>query len=260
MNISFLTVSKFGERIRKEKPAPVRNSENEIAQNLYRSIQTGDVEKFQEIWLTNCDKFDVNVPIRNFNWTPLMYACDEGHVDLVKYLLFQLNADPNANSNDWSALILACRCSTYRHPDEESNALQICQWLLQFNAMINQANLRRETPLMYAAASGFVSVIEWLLQNNSALEAKNVMDETALFYAIRNNQFDATKKLIEAGANIETIDRNGETPKLIAENENFDTILELFPPDPVYEFVPSDFKFFNTYMDLIPTAFPGRNV
>lgn len=258
-------VLKNGERIRFEQPAPIVNSENEIAQKLYRFTQTGDVANFRELWESNRDKLDVNAPIRNHSWTPLMYACDEGHVDLVKYLLFQLNADPNAHSSDWSALILACRCSSTNlfHDlraieSDESNALQICQWLLQFNAMINQANLQRETPLMHAAASGFQSVIVWLLQNNSALEAKNNDDETALFYAVRHNQFNATKTLIEAGAIVEMQNCYAETPKSIAQNENFDHILELFPPDPIYNFIPSHLTYYDTYMDLIPTAFPER--
>lgn len=209
--------------------------------------------------------FDVNEPVRNCDWTPLMMACQVRHVDLVKYLLFELNADPNANSNDMTALILVCcgKMNLYaddaeNNSEEESKVLQICEWLIQRQAMINKINLRRETPLMYASLQGFVSVIQLLLNNRAILEACDNDGKTALFYAVNNNRFEATKLLIEAGALIDTEDAFQNTPKRLAMEKGFDDIVALFPPDPIIECVPSSFHSYQTFQDLIPTAFPDK--
>lgn len=194
-----------------------------------------------------------------------MYAAQERHVDLVKYLLFELNADSNANSNDMTALILVCcgKMNLYgdvgdNATEEETKVLQICEWLIQRQAMINKINLRRETPLMHAASHGFTSVIQLLLNNRAILEACDNEGRTALFYAVNNNQYEATKLLIEAGALIEAEDIFHKTPKQLAVENGFDAIATLFPPDPVIECVPISFRSYQTYRDLIPSAFSHK--
>lgn len=258
-------LSKYGERIRRRSPVRTVSKEDELARNVYKCVFEGDINKFKEIWEENRDIFDVNKPLKSFDWTPLMFACQGRHVELVQYLLFELNADPNANSNDWTALMLACSGSfdIYSNTNEvstedETRSLQISQWLLDRKAMVDKSNLRRETPLMHAAGKGYVSVIKLLLEQKATLEACDTDGKTALFYAVIENQFDATKALIEAGALIDTENRFRETPKLVAQEKGFDDLLVLFPPDPVFECIPSQFSTYNTHLDLIPTAFPHK--
>lgn len=141
---------------------------------------------------------------------------------------------------------------------DEANALQICRWLLERRAMVDKANLRRETALMHAAGSGYVSVIELLLNNKATLEACDTEGKTALFYAVSQNRFDAAKLLIEAGALIDAEDRFRETPKLIAQDKGYENILTLFPVEPVLDCIPSEYCTYNSHMDLIPTVFPQQ--
>lgn len=226
----------------------------------------GNVDEFRTLWEANRSHFDINEQIKNILWTPLMIASHRRHVELVKYLLFDLKVDPDKNSIDMTALILCCSGSMNIYEDsydvspiEEAKTRQICQWLLECKAMVNKANLRRETPLMYAASSGFVSVIKLLLKNKATLEACDVDEKTALFYAVNENRFEATKALIEAGAIVDVEDRYQKTPKQMAEEKGFNELLKLFPPDPVVPFVPNDVTAYNIFMDHIPTAFPEKN-
>lgn len=110
----------------------------------------------------------------------------------------------------------------------------------------------------YAAGNGFVSVINYLLDRKATLEACDREDRTALFYAVRENRYDAVKVFIEAGALVEAEDREGRTPKQFAQDLGFDQLLELFPPDPIFEYVPHQFTSYDTPYDLIPTAFPDK--
>lgn len=261
----FLVALKFGEKIRRYRQPPTVSREDELAQSLRKCLDSGDMVGFKEIWNANDRNLDINAQLRSCQWTPLMIACQGHHMELVDYILSELNADPNASPDDYTPLILACidPCSIFalhngNPPDDELNALRICQWLLCRGAMVNKATNLSETPLMFAAQSGYVSVIELLLQKNAAKEAKNNEDETAIFYAVKNNRYDATKALIEAGAIVETVNRFGDTPKSIAQDNGFDSLLDFFPPDPIVEFVPSNFSNYNTYIDLIPTAFPDQ--
>lgn len=259
-------ILKFGERIRRRSPVRTVNKEDELARSLYKCVFDGDFDGFRNIWEVNRETLDVNQPLKSFEYTPLMFACQGRHIDLIQYLLFELNADPNANSNNWTALLLACYGSMDIHSNsnevsavDEEKTLQICHWLLDRKAMVDKSNLQRETALMLAAGNGFVSVINLLLEQKATLEACDNDGETALFYAVKGNRFDATKALIEAGALIDTENRFQETPKVVAQEKGFDDLLPLFPPDPVFECIPSQYSTYNTHMDLIPTAFPQKD-
>lgn len=240
------------------------NEEDEIGRHLYRCVFENDYDEFLRYW-SRVKHQDIDRPLRTFEWTALLFACQNRHVEFARRLLTEMHANPNANSNDMTALILACSgpfdiygtAHDVSSKDEEKT-LQLCEMLLDRGAMVDKANLRRETALMYAAGNGFVSVIKYLLGSSATLEACDREDCTALFYAIRENRFDAVRVLLEAGALIEAQDREGRTPKQFAQELGFDDLLELFPPDPIFESVPNEFLSYDTPHDFIPTAFPDK--
>lgn len=104
----------------------------------------------------------------------------------------------------------------------------------------------------------YVSVIQLLLNNKATLEASDNDEKTALFYAVNGNHFEATKTLIEAGAMVDVEDRFHNKPKSLALENGFDNIVDLFPPDAEIKYVNSSFNTYQTYKDLIPTAFPEK--
>lgn len=231
---------------------------------MFEAVNAGDIDKFGELWEADRSNRDINKPLLH-GFTPLMVACQERHVDFIKYLLFGMNADSNANSNDMNALILACsgKIDLYGDPDvisfeEEAKVLQICQLLLDKQVMVDKTNLRRETALMHAASNGYVSVIELLLASKATLEACDADEKTPLFYAVNGNRLEATKALLDAGAMVDVEDRFHNTPKRLAQENGYNDIVELFPPDPVVKFVQSNFNAYLTYKDFIPTVFPEK--
>lgn len=256
-----------GELINKnqKKPLPKVDIEEETGRHLHHCVTTNDLDGFCEIW--EKVHLDIDKSLKTFTWTALMFACQNRHVEFVRYLLFDLKANPNANSSDMTSLILACSgaIDVFGATDDENSTeiegkvLEICEMLIDHGrAMVDKANFNRETALMYAAGNGFVSVIKSLLDRKATLEACDRDDRTALFYAVKENRFDAVKVLIEAGALIEAEDRFGTTPKQLAQQFGYDNLIELFPPDPIVEFVPNEFTSYDTPYDLIPTAFPEK--
>lgn len=240
------------------------NLENQTGMRLYRCVLDNDYDGFLETW-QDVKHQDIDRSICGFDWTPLMFACQNRHVEFARRLLTEMRANPNANSNDMTALILACSGpfdmyeTNHRiSAEDERNTLELCKLLLDHGAMIDKANLRRETALMHAAGNNFVSVIRYLLDCRATLEACDRDDRTALFYATLEDRFDAVQLLIEAGALVEAQDREGRTPKQHAQDKGFDDLLPLFPPDPIVESVPNHFKSYDTAFDYIPTAFPDK--
>lgn len=144
-----------------------------LPEKLSDAIREGNIEDFQTIWNENRDKLQINEPISGNTCTPLMLACQLRQVEMVRYFLFELNADPNANLNDDTALILVCCGTTNFYTDytdvsveEEANVMQICKWLIERNVMIQKVNLKRQTALMCAAKNVsffvvFLSLTKW---------------------------------------------------------------------------------------------------
>ncbi|XP_031636150.1 uncharacterized protein LOC116349821 [Contarinia nasturtii] len=256
----------YGNRIRKNNVTVYVDPKKDLANDLSTAIRYGRLNEFRSIWMEHRNRLDINQPLLDgSNYTPLMLACQERQLEIIKYFLFELKAETNANSNDMTALILACSGSPNLYadnsdvfPEEEENVRKICEWLIEHNAMVDKANLRRETPLMHAAQNGYTSVIELLLNNRATLEACDNEEKTSLFYAVNNDRYEATKTLIEAGALTDMRDIFGNTPKALAEARNIPRIIALFPPDPIVDYVPNTVYSYNTYMDHIPDAFPEK--
>lgn len=245
------------------KPVAAADRFAELGEQMVAIIKHGTLVEFKEIWL-KCGLTDVNKPIPRQAWSALMYASHERNVELVKYLLTDLRADPNGYTND-TPLILVCQggnsyvIDAEHSMQTEEKVLAIIHELIDHNAIINVSNGQGETAFMFAAQNGFAKVIELLLNNNVSIEACDNGKRTAIFYAIEANRPDIVKQLIDAGALIDVMDRYQDTPKLIAQSYGYDDIEQLLGTDDVTLHVPGDYWSYSTYEDLIPTAFPERN-
>lgn len=192
-----------------------------------------------------------------------MYACHEQDVELTKYLLLELKADVNRSVDGFTPLAIACS-TTYSDHDfvagAEPKVLQIVKLLLEKKALINVCTARRETPLMFAAKNGFTSVVKLLIEHDASLEAIDNFDKSALFYAIDGNHLDVTKLLIEAGAQTDTENRHSQTPRMYAQYKGYTDIENLFPEPVIEPYVPIACTGYNSYMDLVPSAFPNNDM
>lgn len=222
-------------------------------------IRRGNIDEFESIRMKSKIS-DINKPIPKQLWNPLMYACHERNVPLVQYFLSELNADPNQYSTD-SPLILACQGTMIYDQvateiaRAEENVLAIVHALIDHGAIINISNGYGETALMFAAQNGYTNVVQFLLNNNVSIEACDNKKRTAIYYAVEWNKCEVVKQLIEAGAMVDLQDRFNDTPKTVAQSYGYADIEDLFKTDDDKLTVPVEYRSYNSYEDLIPTAF-----
>jgi hypothetical protein len=133
-------------------------------------------------------------------------AAQNGDLNEVKRL-FALNPDI-INEKDRekdTAIMKACR---------DCNAVKVVAFLLENGANINDKEYRDlidQTPLIIAAQNGCTDIVRILLDAGANIEHKNDQGENALISAAQEGHIDTVKLLLEAGADINQSNSDGET-------------------------------------------------
>ncbi|MBX9890580.1 MAG: ankyrin repeat domain-containing protein, partial [Amoebophilaceae bacterium] len=136
------------------------------------------------------------------NWgkTALYFAVENGHLDMVKYLLEQpsIEIDGSENKVGTTPLMIAVE---FKHTN-------IVQLLLDKGASLGLLDKRGNTVLMRAAVHGKVEVVVLLLQKMKALnqlsrliDKQNLEGYTALVFAVTMGGADKITCLLDYGAN-----------------------------------------------------------
>jgi ankyrin repeat protein len=125
-------------------------------------------------------------------WTPLIYACVNGSMEMVR-LLVRNGADINHIPEDgWTAL----------HTVVQNGLVEQTKFLLQEGAHVNlPTGDDHETPLHIAARTDHVEIVRELLNMHANTEwtTKNG-NETALHIASRLGHVDIVRELLKEGA------------------------------------------------------------
>jgi ankyrin repeat protein/serine/threonine protein kinase len=151
-----------------------------------------------------------------YDWTPLHYATQIGHVEIVK-LLLERGANPNAKNNDGS---------TPLHIAAQKGHVEIVKLLLERGANPNAENNDGNTTLHYAAQKGHVEIVKLLLERGANPNAKNDDGSTPLHIAAFNRHVDVVKILLEHGADPWITDNKGRIPLEYAKDSAIRSLLE----------------------------------
>ena len=134
---------------------------------LMSAAASGDIQQVKEI----CADSAADVEYTNEDgFTALIWACLNGHIDVVRYLVDEKNAAVNMPPNRHTPLRGA---GNYGH-------LEVVQFLLNRGADPNVPSMGGRTPIMGAAMNGYMDVLEALLEHGADKSAKNDGGETAL--------------------------------------------------------------------------------
>jgi ankyrin repeat protein len=155
---------------------------------------------------------------------PLAIASANGHAGILT-LLLDAGADPNAGlSPDETPLMTAARAG-------KVDALKV---LIAHGARINDRDSKGQTPLMWAAARNNAGAVRLLIETGAdlALRTNNPAKGraaqmtvfssppptgfTALLFAVRAGSLDATKALLETGANVNDTLSDGQSALVVA--------------------------------------------
>ncbi|CAH1397491.1 unnamed protein product [Nezara viridula] len=146
-------------------------------------------------------------PLRH---SPLHYACENDHVEVVKLILNSTSIKSPADINGTTPLHIACR----------KGLLPIAKLLLSDPpAAVNQADNSGYTALHLAAMNGSLEIAELLLTLNADKEAKTLDFKTPLHIAAREGHEDIVRILLREGAEKDAADINGMTPLHFAARE-----------------------------------------
>ena len=94
------------------------------------------------------------------------------------------------------------------------NGSNVVAFLLENGANINDKEVRDtidQTPLIVAADGGCKDIVEMLLEAGANIEHRNDQGETALIAAAQNGHKEIVQMLLDAGANVNQENADGET-------------------------------------------------
>lgn len=140
-------------------------------------------------------------------WTPLMHACFNNNVKLVKLLLEKeanINVQSNKGSNSigpfiqaktyggWTPLICACY----------NNNPELINLLIKSGADINAQDGEGRTPLMYASSLGRAEIADILIKAGAKVNAKDKLDRTSLSFASMKGDINLISLLLNNRAEV----------------------------------------------------------
>lgn len=131
-------------------------------------------------------KADVNAATDSRR-TPLHYAAQKGHINIMKVLIRQ-GADVNATETKLR--------ETPLHRAAASGSAQCVELLLEQKADLHALNQNRRTPLHKACIAGNVNTLSCLIMHGSALGLKDKNGKTALESTVNSITRNAFEKVV----------------------------------------------------------------
>ncbi|XP_056007550.1 uncharacterized protein LOC125665455 [Ostrea edulis] len=163
-------------------------------------------------------KAGADVNLRDFRGnTPLKAASEEGHVSIVKELV-KKGADVNMqNESGDTPLVIACR----------KGHVSIVKELVKTRAGVNLQDYRGNTPLINAYKKGHVRIVEELVKAGADVNVKDEMENTPLITACVYGHANIVEELVRAGAGVNVQDYRGDAPLKIAYKKGHVRIVEV---------------------------------
>ena len=181
--------------------------------------------------------------------TPLIVAAKKGHIKFVKTFAEKGASIDSADKNGDTALILAKRENRHdivlylllknaliekRSEQDEIIAYaalnsyhDIAQNMIQRQISVNRRFSDGLFPLWYAVRNGDVKMIEMFLNAGADIEAKNKEGETVLLYACAKREEHVVLALLNKGANFTITDKQKSTPLMIVAGRGFEKAVQL---------------------------------
>jgi ankyrin repeat protein len=138
--------------------------------------------------------------------TPLMFAAQNGYLDICKLLVENGAVLDNKSFNGRTAFLYSVK----------SGYSEVAKYFIEKGSDINSKDIFGRNALIYAAFAGDSDICYLLISSKADISVKDDDGVDALLGATRNGRIKAVRLLLNAGANINTTDWQGLTPLMIA--------------------------------------------
>ena len=153
------------------------------------------------------DKIDIENIICHTNTTSLMLASAFGHYDIAKALIDNGALVNLIASDGFNALMEAVR----------TDNIKMAKLLIEHGSDINIKNKDGKNMIMIACENGNEKMFNLLIENNADINEKSSWGASALIYASEKGNINIMQYLIDNGIDVNgKADDNGDTPLLWA--------------------------------------------
>lgn len=170
---------------------------------------------------------DINFQDKDFKRTSLHRACGFGQFQIVKYLVLK-GADVSIKQNQGATCFqIACqegKLDVVRFLVENSEA----------KSQINQTDNEGNTALLLAAKKNQLSTMKYLISKGANFEVSNFEGRNAVWFGCCFGHFDMIQYLISLGCDDEQPDSSGTTPLQLLIQENYFDILKFIIENGAY--------------------------
>ena len=148
----------------------------------------------------------------------LFYAAQVGSTSRCRQLLASGSDARERDKAGWTPLLVAAYCG---HAD-------VCDLLLAAGSDVGERSKSDHTPLLLAADNGHTEVCEMLLERGKAnFEETTPLGNTALNLAATKGDVSTVALLLSKGAKVDTRNKSGWTPLLVAAQKSHTEVCEL---------------------------------
>jgi ankyrin repeat protein len=186
----------------------------------------------------------------------ILYAAfQNNHKPIMEYLISKgARVDEKNGPIEITVLYQACT----------ESSLDIITLFVDAGADVNSKTKAGYTPLFLAVQNKRKPIVEYLISKGARINEKNGLnDDSALHKACYSGSLEMTKTLVEAGADINILDKIGQKPIDLAIGQNHQAVveyLEALQPQPQWKgFTQSDISKFDTIFETEGEVPPAAN-
>ena len=181
----------------------INNLDEEGFTLLHWNAKEGNAEIVQKL----IDKgANIEIKDKKYGSTPLLFACQNGHIDVAKILL-QYGANIRAASYNGATAL---------HYATQSGNINVIEMVLKEGLNVNATNYQGMTSLHMAVKKRLIDIVELLIENGANIFAKTkAKNSNCLLLASQKGHVEMMKLLIEKGLDINSKNIDGDTPFII---------------------------------------------